>query len=154
MYSILLSLHSLVRWLVLASLLYAIINSYLGWRRQREFSGTDNAIRHWTATIVHIQFMLGIALYFLSPIVSYFHNNFKEAVHLREIRFFGMEHSLMMFIAITIITIGSAKAKCKKTDKEKFKTMAIWFSMGLLFILSSIPWSFSPLVNRPDFRGF
>jgi NADH:ubiquinone oxidoreductase subunit 2 (subunit N) len=154
MYSILLSLHSLVRWLVLASLLYAIINSYIGWRRQREFSATDNAVRHWTATIVHIQFMLGIVLYFLSPIVSYFHNNFREAVHLREIRFFGMEHSLMMVIAVSIISVGSAKAKRKSNDQEKFKTIALWFFIGLLFIMSSIPWSFSPLVNRPNFRGF
>src|SRR5690606_11129284 len=120
-------LHSLVRWLVLASLLYAIINSYIGWRRQREFSATDNAVRHWTATIVHIQFMLGIVLYFLSPIVSYFHNNFKEAIHLREIRFFGMEHSLMMVIAVSIISVGSAKAKRKSNGQEKFKTIAIWF---------------------------
>ena len=154
MYTLLLFLHSLIRWFVLLSLLFAIISSYTGWRRQRNFSAKDNAVRHWTATIVHIQFMLGIALYFISPIVRYFHNNFKEAVHLREIRFFGMEHSLMMLIAVSIISVGSAKAKCRLTDKEKFKTIAIWYFIGLLFILSSIPWSFSPLVNRPNFRGF
>ncbi len=80
--------------------------------------------------------------------------NFDEAIHLREIRFFGMEHSLMMFVAVSVISVGSAKAKRKNTDRDKFKTMTIWFTIGLLIILSSIPWPFTGLVSRPYFRPF
>jgi hypothetical protein len=65
-----------------------------------------------------------------------------------------MEHSLMMMVAIVIITIGSAKTKRRHTDTEKFKTMAIWFTVGLLIILISVPWTFSPLASRPYFRPF
>lgn len=154
MYSALLPLHSLFRWFVLASLLFAIFRAYKGWLSKKTFSKFDNSVRHWTATIAHIQFIVGLLLYFASPIIDYFLHNYKEAVHLREIRFFGMEHSLMMMTAIVVITIGSVKAKRKPTDTEKFKTMAIWFSVGLLIILTSIPWSFSPLVSRPNFRVF
>lgn len=154
MYSTLLSLHSLVRWLVLTSLIIAILIAFKGWSSKKEFSRLDNSVRHWTATIAHIQLIIGLWLYFISPIIDYFLHNYKEAVHLREIRFFGMEHSLMMLIAIVLITIGSAKAKRKQTDTEKFKTMAIWFSIGLLIILTSIPWPFSPLASRPYFRPF
>ena len=111
-------------------------------------------VRHWTATIAHIQLIIGLWLYAVSPITNYFINNSQEAIHLREIRFFGMEHSLMMLIAIIVITIGSVKAKRQSTDTEKFKTMAIWFTVGLLIILSSIPWQFSPLTSRPHFRAF
>jgi hypothetical protein len=75
-------------------------------------------------------------------------------MHERVIRFFGMEHITMMLIAIILITIGSAKAKRKTTDADKFKTMAIWFTISLMIILSSIPWSFSPLTSRPLFRAF
>jgi hypothetical protein len=60
----------------------------------------------------------------------------------------------VMLTAIILITIGSAKAKRKTTDQEKFKTMAIWLTIALLLILSSIPWSFSPLISRPMFRAF
>ena len=154
MYSTLLTLHSLVRWLVLTSLLFAIYRAYHGWFTGRAFSRFDNSIRHWTATITHIQLMIGILLYIFSPIVNYFLRNYTEAVHQREIRFFGMEHSLMMLMAIVVITIGSAKAKRKKTDIEKFKVMAVWFTVGLLIILTSIPWAFSPLASRPNFRPF
>ncbi|ETZ24812.1 hypothetical protein [Pedobacter sp. V48] len=154
MYSTVLALHSLVRWLVLASLLFAIFRAFSGWSSKRSFSRVDNAVRHWTATIAHIQLIFGLVLYFISPIVNYFLHNFNDAVHRREIRFFGMEHSLMMVIAIVVITIGSARAKRKLTDREKFQTMALWFSTGLLIILSSVPWAFSPLISRPYFRPF
>lgn len=154
MYSTLLSLHSLVRWFVLASLLFAIFCAYKGWLSKKQFSKFDNSVRHWTATIAHIQIVIGLLLYFVSPIIDYFLHNYNEAVHLREIRFFGMEHSLMMLTAIVIITIGSAKAKRKQTDTEKFKTMAIWFTIGLFIILTSIPWAFSPLASRPYYRPF
>lgn len=154
MYITLLALHSLTRWLVLASLLFAIVNSYRGWLANKPWLRSDDIIRHATATIAHVQLVLGVLLYFVSPIVSYFLHNFSTAVHDRIIRFFGMEHITMMLIGITMITIGSAKAKRQTTDREKFKTMAIWFTIALFIILSSIPWSFSPLISRPNFRGF
>lgn len=154
MYQILLTLHSFVRWFVLASLLLAIYKGYKGWLTSKPFSKYDNKVRHWTATITHIQLCIGLWLYFISPIINYFLHNYKDAVHQREIRFFGMEHNLMMLAAIIIITIGSAKAKRKPTDQEKFKTMALWFTVGLLIILLSIPWPFSPLASRPLFRQF
>ena len=154
MYSTVLALHSLVRWLVLISLLFSIFLAYKGWFTKKNFSRFDNSVRHWTATIAHIQLVLGLWLYFISPIINYFLHHYKEAVHEREIRFFGMEHSVMMLTAIVIITIGSAKAKRKLTDKEKFKTMAIWFTVALLIILISIPWAFSSFASRPYLRPF
>ncbi|MFM7022303.1 MAG: hypothetical protein ACKOXB_04940 [Flavobacteriales bacterium] len=154
MYSTLLVFHSLLRWLVLISLLFAIFRAYKGWIAKKNFSAFDNAVRHWTASIAHIQLLLGVSLYFISPIIDYFLHHFKDAVHQREIRFFGMEHSLIMLLAIILLTIGSAKAKRKSTDREKYKTMAIWYTVALLLILSSVPWSFSPLTSRPNFRTF
>jgi len=153
MYSFLLSLHSLFRWFVLISLLYSIYRGFSGASRGGVFTKSDDLLRHLTATIVHIQLLLGISLYFISPIVDYFLHHFSEAVHERELRFFGMEHSLMMLVAVIVITIGSAKAKRKTTDREKFKTMAVWYTIGLLIILSSLPWPFSPFgAQRPYIR--
>lgn len=152
MYNTLLFLHSTVRWFVFLGLIYAIYISYRGWLLKRTFTRVDNLVRHWTATFAHIQLVFGLWLYFVSPIMNYFMRNFNDAVHQREVRFFGMEHSLMMFLAIVIITVGSAKAKRKKTDTEKFKTMAIWFSVSFVIILVSIPWPFSPMASRPWLR--
>jgi hypothetical protein len=154
MYSILLALHSWLRWLVLISLVFAVYRAYQGKRLGKSFSKLDNRTRHITATIAHIQLTLGLWLYFVSPVVDYFLKNFSLAVHMREIRFFGMEHITMMVIAVTVLTIGSMKVKRAKTDQEKFKKMFTWYSIALLIIFLSIPWSFSPFTSRPLYRWF
>jgi phosphoglycerol transferase MdoB-like AlkP superfamily enzyme len=152
MYNTILTLHSLCRWLVLATLLIAINRSYTGWLTSLAFTKQDNRLRHITATIAHIQLILGLWLYFISPVISYFLHHYKEAVHMRQIRFFGMEHSLMMLVAIIIITFGSSIAKRKNTHKARFKTIAIWYTVALVVILINIPWPFSPMVARPWLR--
>jgi len=154
MYQFILAFHSLIRWLVLISLLVSIFTAYSGWFKHKVYTKRDKLIRMITVIIAHTQLIIGLWLYFISPIVNYFLHNCKDAVHNRQIRFFGMEHVTMMIIAITLITIGSAKAKRQTTAHQKFKTTAIWFTIGLLVILSSIPWSFSPLISRPLFRPF
>ena len=154
MYSTLLTLHSFIRWLVLISLVLATYRAWRGWRDNKPFSRVDHGLRIGATSVVHTQFVLGVWLYFISPIVDYFLHHFTEAVHMREIRFFGMEHITMMLIAVTLITMGSSLSKRKATDKDKFKTMAIWFAIGLFIIFVSIPWKFSPFTSRPYLRTF
>lgn len=154
MYSFLLALHSLIRWLVLVSLLYSIFIAWRGWLFKKPFTKADELIRSVTTTIAHTQLVIGVWLYCISPVVSYFLHNFSTAVRERQIRFFGMEHITMMIIAVTVLTIGSSKARRAPDDQQKFKTMATWFTVALVIILTSIPWSFSPLTARPNFRPF
>jgi len=148
----LLIIHSWLRWLVLATLILSLYRSWCGKRGGLPYTKTDHILRLSTATVAHLQLIAGIVLYFISPITDYFMHHFSEAVHERQIRFFGMEHSLVMLLAITVLTIGSAKAKRKKTDAEKHRTVAVWYTIALLLILSSIPWAFSPLTARPWIR--
>ena len=152
MYSTLLFFHSLIRWFVLASLLYSIYIAYKGYSKQLSFTKKDNLIRHWTATIAHIQLIFGILVYVQSPLVKYFWKNFKSASQDLDFTFFGIIHIFLMLTAIVFITIGSALAKRKETDREKFRTMLVWFSIALLIIFIAIPWPFSPLANRPYIR--
>ncbi len=156
MYPEALALHSLVRWLVLISLLFGVYRGFKGWFGNYSFSPFDNGVRKWTAIIAQIQLVIGITLYSISPLVRYFLHHFRTALPEREVRFFGMEHAVVMVAAIVVITIGSIKSRRKKTSREKYKTMAIWYSIGLLMILSSMPLPFSPppFVRRPFFRAF
>jgi hypothetical protein len=151
---LLVSLHSILRWLVLASILYAIFRAYRGFTKSTIFTKTDNSIRHWTATIAHIQLVVGMTLYIQNPVIKYFWANLKEMSQQLDVLFFGIIHIFMMLVAIVILTIGSAMAKRKSTDKDKFKTMLVWFSLALFIIFVAIPWPFSPLANRPYIRTF
>ncbi|MGB3467214.1 MAG: hypothetical protein WBA74_18170 [Cyclobacteriaceae bacterium] len=154
MYSTVLILHSLFRWLVLISLVYTIIRAGRGYFSKSGFSYWDDKFRHWTATIAHIQLMLGVTVYIKSPLIKQYFADFKTSVSNWDLTFFGLFHIVAMLLAIVVITIGSAKAKRKATDAGKFKTMLIWFSIGLAILFIAIPWPFSPLANRPYIRLF
>lgn len=152
MYQALTFLHSTVRWFVILSLLYSIFRAYRSYVNKASFTPTDNLIRHWTATIAHIQLMLGIVLYTQSPLVKYFWKNTDETFNDLEFLFFGLIHIVLMLTAIIVLTIGSAAAKRRAEDRHKFKTMLVYFSAALLIIIIAIPWPFSPLAHRPYFR--
>ncbi|MBD8081376.1 hypothetical protein [Chryseobacterium caseinilyticum] len=152
MYQTLTFLHSIFRWLVLLSLFYSIFRAYQGYFSDKIFSKTDDSVRHWTATIAHIQLVLGITLYSQSPIIKHFWKNFTEARESFDLFFFGLIHISLMLISIILITIGSSISKRKTDDREKFKTILIYFVIALVIIFIAIPWPFSPLANRPYFR--
>ena len=153
MYPYLLFFHSLFRWLVLVSLVYAVSRGLIGWLGKRPFSKSDNTFRHITATISHVQLSIGYVLYFESPFIAYFRSNYSEAVKQFDLKFFGLIHISLMTAAIFVITIGSSMAKRQTTDEAKFKMMTVFFVIALLIIFMAIPWPFSPLASRPYYRS-
>ncbi|WP_276484006.1 hypothetical protein [Paraflavitalea pollutisoli] len=152
MYTMLLVLHSAFRWLVVFSLLLSLYRSYRGYWGNRPFTRTEDRIRHWTATIAHVQLMIGMVLYFQSPLIKAFLQDVGSSRESFALLFFGMIHSTLMLAAIVLVTIGSALAKRKPTDRLKFKTMLVWYTVAAIVILIAIPWPFSPFAARPYFR--
>ena len=152
MYQTFIFLHSFFRWFVVLSLCYALVRAISGYITGRPFSKTDNTIRHWTATIAHIQLVLGIMVYIKSPVIRYFGAHFKEAIKEWDTVFFALVHAVVMLFAIVMLTIGSALTRRKTTDKEKFSTMLFWFAIAFVLIFIAIPWPFSPLAHRPYYR--
>lgn len=154
MHQILLSLHSINRWLVLLSLLYSIFLAARGRLQHLQFTAHANFVRHVTATISQVQLLLGLSLYMISPVVKYAVAESYAGNLVSEHVFFKYIHIWLMATSVVLITLGSAKAKRMQTDGQKFSTMLFWFSAALLVILIAIPWPFSPLVNRPFLRSF
>ncbi len=152
MYPTLLFLHNYMRWLVLLALIVAIIIAVKGLRENKKFSRSDNLIRHWSATLLHIQLIIGVLLYIKGPTAIFFWKNLNRVGNSWELLFFGVGHIFFMLVAIVLVTIGSAKAKRKVIDKDKYKTILIWYLIALIVILIAIPWPFSPLASRPYFR--
>lgn len=152
MYQTLTVYHSLLRWLVLLSLILSLLTACSGLWKGRSFSKADHAIRHWTATIAHIQLIAGILLYVQSPLTRFFQEHHAEARHQFDITFFSVIHAILMLAAIVLVTIGSALSKRQHTDRAKFRTMALWYGLALVIIFIAIPWPFSPLATRPYIR--
>lgn len=153
-FSSVLPFHSLLRWVVLISLIVTLIRSYRGWLRGKVYTRRDSLIKNLAIITMYVQVSIGLYLYFNSAIVAYFLNNFKDAVHETVPRFFGMEHITVMLLSAFMLSVGSFLARRKPTDRRRFKTLALWFTIAFICIFFSIPWSFSPFTARPDFRFF
>lgn len=139
MYTFLLFLHNWMRWLVLLSLLLGMILSWRGWLSKRSYNQLDRTIVSAANGMSHSQLLIGFVLYLVySP---YSLTYLKEGdTGDYQVWFFGFFHILMMIAAVVVMTIGGSFAKRAKTDAEKFKPVAISFTIALLLILAAVPW--------------
>ena len=147
MYQILLPIHSFLRWAMLILLLACIIKSLMGIVNKTAFGPSDNKINLFLFISTHTQLLVAILLYFVSPFVKFGGDTMSNG----EIRFFTMEHSAMMLIAIGLITMARITSKKAPTDLAKFKKL-FWYNMlALIMILVAIPWPNMGMVHRPWF---
>jgi len=130
-------LHSVNRWIVLVLLLLTIITAFQGWFGKKTYTEGDRKKALFTLISTHIQVLIGLGLYFISPFVTS-GGGMKDKVW----RFYAVEHFSMMLLAAILITIGYAVAKRKTVDVSKFKITAIFFVIALLIMLAGIPWPF------------
>ncbi len=147
--TILIFIHSIFRWLVVITLFTSLYTAWRGYRNNQVFTKKIDALRHWTATIAHVQLILGFILITRSQFSTYFWKNMPQSYEASQPVFYGLIHPLMMLLAITLLTIGSAKAKRAITDQQKYRTMLAWFTIATIVLFIAIPWPFSPFSSRP-----
>ncbi|QXP66456.1 MULTISPECIES: hypothetical protein [unclassified Polaribacter] len=133
--------HSYWAYLVLAILIFTVFNAITGVLKKRTFTDKDLRLGLFTLILSHIQLLIGLGWYFMSPWYKALKANGSEVMGDKAARLLAVEHPLMMVIAIVLITIGWSKHKKKTEDTAKFKTFAIFYGIALLLILSRIPWS-------------
>ena len=134
-------IHSYWAYLVVLMLLFAVFNAIMGLSKKREFTDKDVRIGLFTLIVSHLQLLIGLGWYFMSPAYKALKTNSAEVMGNSASRLLAVEHPLMMLIAIVLISIGWSKHKKKTEDAAKFKTFALFYGLALLFILSRIPWN-------------
>jgi hypothetical protein len=145
MYSTILTLHNLTRWGVLLFGLYAITKSILGLINKRDFTKKENISHAIFVGFCHFQLLLGIVLYMISPKVdAALANGFGAAMKDSYSRFIVLEHISVNIIAVALIQVGRTLSKKATDSLTKHKKSLIFYSIGLLLILSRIPWKYSP----------
>lgn len=132
-----LHLHSILRYLVLILMIISIVKAISGLRSSGKIN--NNSIEFYTFIAFHIQLVIGLILYYLSPVVQVALNNFGKAMGDADLRFVAMEHPLIMLIAAAFITIGYSKSKNQNDIKVFSKTILIFYGIALLLVLSRIP---------------
>jgi hypothetical protein len=143
MYEFIQKFHSGWAYLALLLLVVAVVNAFIGMASKKEFTSKDRKIALFGLIGTHTQLLIGLILYFVSPkgFSAIANSGMGEVMKNAALRLTVVEHPLINIIAITLITIGWSKHKKLMTSESKFKTFSIFYGLGLLLILSRIPWS-------------
>jgi hypothetical protein len=137
MYNFIQKFHSGWAYVALISLAFAVLIATMGHFSKKEFTPGNRKIALFGLIGVHVQLLVGFILYFVSPLGSASFGNMKDAA----LRLTSLEHPLINIIAIVLITIGWSKHKKGLNSESKFKSIFIFYSLGLVLILSRLPWA-------------
>ncbi len=136
--NILVSAHSGLRYIVLLLLVVAIVNAVSN-LKSGQYLKKDKMINLFAMIFLHIQLLLGLILYFTSPKVQFVEGMMANA----SLRFFDVEHPLLMILGILLITLGRKKAEKQEDPSIKHKLILRYYLLGLIIIFIGIPWPFT-----------
>ena len=142
MYNTVKIMHSYWAYLVLIVLILAVLNALYKSFSGKEYEAKDFRISLFTLIVSHIQLLMGVLLYFVSPRLDLFGELgmggvMKDAIS----RLYLVEHPLINILAVVLITVGYSKHKKKLTSQSKLKMVAIFYTIALVLFLSRIPWA-------------
>jgi hypothetical protein len=141
MYPFILAVHNVLRWIVLFLAIVAVVRAYLGWFGGRPWAEIDGRVGLFLTISIDIQLLLGIVLYvFLSPITQAALADFGAAMGVGDLRFFALEHALIMGLLVVFAHMGRALSRRASEDTAKHRNAAILFSLALLMVILGMPW--------------
>lgn len=142
MYTTLQFLHSYWAYLVLLIVVLATFNALVGFFAKKEYGPKDFRISLFALIVTHLQLLIGLVLYFVSPLGMQAISNNGMSMVMKDsaLRLNVVEHPMVMILVVVFITIGYSKHKKKLVSTPKFKMLAIFYTIALVLMLSRIPW--------------
>jgi hypothetical protein len=151
MYTTVLALHSWIRWFALIAVVGTTLAAIRG-----KVAGPDSLADRWgmiSMMLLDLQLLLGLLLYFvLSPNTAAIMEHFGAAMKDPALRFWAVEHTASMFVAIALAHVGRVLARKAATPAAKRMRLLICFGLATLLILVGMPWPGRP-GGRALFRG-
>jgi hypothetical protein len=126
--------HSVLRYFVLIFLLVVIVRSFMGWQQKSMYVMLDDKFSLWLFIFTHTQLLVGLILYFISPVVIFSGASMKDSIA----RYWLVEHISMMLIAVILITMARITAKKMTEAVAKHKRLFIFNTIALIIILVAI----------------
>jgi hypothetical protein len=146
MYPLVLSLHSVLRWVVVALALWGLARAFTA--KDAPWSSADETPRRWLPHAFTLQLVLGLWLYgMLSPSTKLAMSDMGAAMKDPTLRFWAVEHFTVMLIALALVHIGGARARRATEPAAKRGAMRIFFGLATALVLWGIPWVSRPLVR-------
>ena len=131
-------IHSINKWIILILGVLAIANALSGWLKDKPYTATSNKLSLFFMVSMHVQLLLGVVLYFISPTVTGSLQDMGLAMKDSYLRYWTVEHLFVGILAIVFVTLGRVLAKKKATDLAKHKTTAIYYILTLVFVAVNV----------------
>ena len=149
MYPYVLGLHNIVRWIVLLTGAWAVFVVWRGWLQRRQWTDGESRATRAFLSALDVQFLVGLLLFAVfSPVTRQGFRDIRGAMSDAPVRYFLLEHPLIMLFAIAIAHIGAMQVKRAGTDAERFQKASILCGLSLAALIGFIPWA------RPLIPGF
>jgi hypothetical protein len=153
MYTLSLTIHSWLRWLVLAAALVVIVRAIAGLVRQRPWSSADGTAARVFVASLDVQVLIGLLIYAaLSPFTLEAWGDMRATMRNAPLRFIAIEHPVGMLVAVVLAHIGAGRLRRATDLVRRHRSALIFFGLALLVLLISIPWPGTP-AGRPLLRG-
>jgi len=151
-YNITLYAHSYMRWAVVILGALLLVQALIGWLGKRPWDASVGRLGSFFSISMDIQLLLGLLLYgVFSPVVQRALDDFGGAMADARLRFWAVEHILVMVVAVVLAHVGHVTAKRLPSEK-RYRRYAIFTILTMLAVLLAIPWPFSGADPRPLFR--
>jgi hypothetical protein len=152
MYSLVLMLHSWLRWLVVLAAVAVVVRAAIGLRARKLWGPADDRGMLFLTIAFDIQVLLGLVLYVgLSPVIGLAFQNLGAAMRNGAIRFFLIEHMFGMLVAVALVHVGRVKVRKSVDAAAKHRLALTFVVISLIVLVLSIPWPGTP-PDRPLFR--
>lgn len=140
MYTLILGLHSSVRWIVLISAVWALFRAYRGWLRSKPWSVADRRAGLYFTGALDAQALLGFVLAFVSPLIQSALFGLTAAMQAPHLRFFLVEHIPLMLFALVLVHAAGGLTRAASDDRLKHRRAALVYTLATLAIVVAIPW--------------
>lgn len=140
--------HSLLRYFILLFAVIVVVQCIVGFMGKKTFKKSNKQSALMLLICCDLQLVLGLILYYSQGWVSRLSDSGLMADTYK--RFWAVEHSVGMIVAIILVHLGYATSKKNMDDDRKFKRMFWFIFIALLIIVATIPWEGKPLVGRPN----
>lgn len=141
MYAILKTIHSYWAFIVLIILFLASLRTLVGFFGKKTFQVADFRAGLFGLIVSHIQLLIGTILYIVSPWSDMWEQGMGYVMKDAQLRLYLVEHPTVNVIALILITLGWSLHKRATEDSKKFFRIGVFYSLGLVLLLSRIPWS-------------
>ncbi len=142
MYPYVLGLHNVVRWIVLIAGVWAVFLCWRGWLGRSQWTRAEARATRAFVAALDLQFVLGLLLFSVfSPLTRQAFRDLSGAMSDAPVRYFLLEHPLVMLVAIAAAHIGLVQVKRAAGDAARFQKASILFGLSLAAIAGFIPWA-------------